>query len=51
MDDCVVLLSFLQATQVLKAMEERDFIVVRDEWKGGDIRLSLRKAEVSLHFL
>lgn len=37
-----------RATQVLKAMEERDFIVVRDEWKGGDIRLSLRKAEEAI---
>lgn len=37
----------LQATQVLKADDEREFIVVRDEYKGGDIRLSLRKFEVS----
>ena len=39
---------FLQATQVLKADDEREFIVVRDEYKGGDIRLSLRKVEVAV---
>jgi len=36
----------LQATQVLKVDDEREFIVVRDEYKGGEIRLSLRKIEV-----
>jgi len=39
----------LQATQVLKVDDEREFIVVRDEYKGGEIRLSLRKIEVRSH--
>lgn len=34
-----------RATQVLKVDDEREFIVVRDEYKGGEIRLSLRKIE------
>ena len=37
----------MQATQVLKEDDVREFIVVRDEYKGGEIRLSLRKVEVS----
>ena len=45
---CAVLFWLLQATQVLKADDEREFIVVRDEYKGGDIRLSLRKVEVAM---
>ena len=39
----------VQATQVLKADDEREFVVVRDEYKGGEIRLSLRKVEVLPH--
>ena len=39
----------VQATQVLKVDDEREFIVVRDEYKGGEIRLSLRKIEVRSH--
>jgi len=34
---------------VLKVDDEREFIVVRDEYKGGEIRLSLRKIEVRSH--
>ena len=43
-----MLFYLLQATQVLRADDEREFIVVRDEYKGGDIRLSLRKVEVAM---
>lgn len=50
-DGCIMLPCFSQATQVLKADDEREFIVVRDEYKGGDIRLSLRKFEVFTVFL
>jgi len=41
----------MQATQVLKTDDEREFIVVRDEYKGGEIKLSLRKVEVNKHHL
>lgn len=34
---------------MLKVDDEREFIVVRDEYKGGEIRLSLRKIEVRSH--
>ena len=38
----------LQATQGLKAGEVREFVVIRDEYKGGELKLSLRKIQVNI---